>query len=87
MSNPTTFMNNYTSAISNLINNLEALRTYDDMITQDNTLISRYFSSQGSRTDIVAADVTNAQAAMVQLLFTFDSGAPTSKSYLFKVLP
>jgi putative heme iron utilization protein len=87
MSNPTSFMNGYVSAIQNLINNLEALRTQNDMLTQDATLITRYFSSQGARTDIVAADITNAEAAVTQLLFTFDSGSPTQKSYLFKTAP
>ncbi len=87
MSNPVSFMNNYVGSIQQLVSTIEALRTYNDMITQDNTLISRYFSSVGARTDITAGDVTNAQAAVTQLLFTFDSGSPTQKSYLFKTAP
>lgn len=86
MSNPNTFMTNYVSSIQTLINTLEQIRTYNDMLTQDSTLITRYFSSP-SRTDIVTQDVVNAEAALTQLLFTFDSGSPTQKSYLFKVLP
>lgn len=87
MSNPVSFINGYVSAIQNLINNLEALRTQNDMITQDSTLVTRYFQSVGARTDIVAADIANAEAAVTQLLFTFDSGSPTQKSYLFKTSP
>lgn len=87
MSNPVSFINGYVSAIQNLINNLEALRTQNDMLTQDSTLITRYFQAAGARTDIVAADITNAEAAITQLLFTFDSGSPTQKSYLFKTAP
>ena len=87
MSNPTTFINNYVTNISNLVDAIEQARILNDMIAQDSTLVTRYFSSQGARTDIVAADVTNAQNALVQLLFTFDSGSPTQKSYLFKMLP
>jgi hypothetical protein len=39
------------------------------------------------RTDIVAADVAAAQAAIVQLLFTFNSGNPTQASALLKMMP
>jgi Cu/Ag efflux pump CusA len=31
-------------------------------------------------------DITNAQAAIVQLLFAFDSGTPTQKPFLYKML-
>lgn len=88
MSNPNTFMTNYVAATQQLVSILETLRTYNDMITQDGTLITRYFSSANNpRTDISSADVSNAQSAAVQMLFTFDSGSPTQKSYLFKLLP
>ena len=89
MSNPNTFINNYITLTSQLVSNLEQFRTYNDMLTQDPTLTTRYFSSTNTsaRTDISSADIANVQAAIVQFLFTFDSGAPTQKSYLFKVLP
>lgn len=59
------------------------------MLTQDPTLITRYFNASitpNSRTDIVAADITAAQGAITQMLFTFDSGNPTQKAALFKML-
>lgn len=99
MSNPVSFINSYVQNIQTLIYTLEDLRTQNDQITQDSTLISRYFSTTSyntsangqpitvPRTDVVAQDLTNAQAALIQLLFTFDSGSPTQKSYLFKILP
>jgi len=95
MSNPVSWINQYVSNIQTLISTMEALRTMNDELTQDSTIPTRYFaSSPGNvggitypRADIAAADITNAQAALVQLLFTFDSGNPTQKSYLFKVLP
>lgn len=87
MSNPVSFMNNYVGTIQRLVDDLESLRTYNDMLAQDGTLITRYFSDPSHRTDIVAQDVTNAQSAVVQMLFPFDSGTPTQKSYLFKMLP
>jgi hypothetical protein len=39
-----------------------------------------------ARGDIVKQDFTNSDSAIVQILFTFDSGGPTQKSYLFKML-
>lgn len=89
MSNPTTFINTYANNIVQLVQILQTLRTQNDQITQDSTLINRYFAQNPNqiRSDIVAADVTNAQSALVQVLFAFDSGSPTQKSYLYKMLP
>ena len=86
MSNATTFATSYFANIQTLITTLEALRMQNDQIAQDATLITRYFAGPSPRADIVAQDMTNAAAAVTQLLFTFDSGAPTQKSYLFKLL-
>lgn len=89
MSNPTTFINTYANNIVQLVQILQTLRTQNDQITQDSTLINRYFAQNPNqiRSDIVAADVTNAQSALVQVLFAFDSGSPTQKSHLYKMLP
>lgn len=89
MSDPTAFMNQYIADVRSLVGILEDLRTLNDRVTQDATnptMVARYFSGSGSRSDIVAADFTAAQAAIVQLLFAFDSGAPTQKAALFKLL-
>ena len=95
MSNPVSFINTYTQNIVQLCQLMQALRSQNDQLTQDPTLITRYFATTNPsnpnistvRTDIVAQDVTNAEQALVQMLFTFDSGAPTQKSFLFKMLP
>lgn len=89
MSDPAAFMNQYIADVKGLIDILEDLRTLNDRVTQDATnptMVTRYFSSQGARTDITSSDFTAAQAAIVQLLFAFDSGAPTQKAALFKLL-
>jgi hypothetical protein len=39
------------------------------------------------RKDIVAQDVKDAQDALVQVFFTLDSGSPTQKSKIYKMLP
>lgn len=95
MSNPITFVNSYTQNIVQFCQLIQTLRGQNDQLVQDPTLVDRYFATENPsnpnvslvRTDIVAQDVKNAQAAIVQMLFTYDSGAPTQKSMLFKMLP
>lgn len=94
MSNPVNFITTYAQAIDAFINQLTTLQQMNEQLVADPTLVDRYFAtppnSNGqaqARTDIVAADVTNAQAAIVQMLFTFNSGSPSQASYLFKVTP
>jgi hypothetical protein len=89
MSNPTTFINLYSQNIVQFVQLIQTLRTQNDQLTQDPTIITRYFAQNPNqiRSDIVAADVTNAQEALGQMLFTFDSGSPTQKSYLYKMQP
>jgi antitoxin component HigA of HigAB toxin-antitoxin module len=95
MSNPVSFINTYTQNIVQLCQLMQTLRGNNDQLAQDPSLITRYFETDNPsnpnikvvRTDITAQDVENAQAALVQMLFTYDSGSPTQKSYLFKLLP
>lgn len=87
MSNPTTFINNYTAQVARLVEVLEDLRIQNSRMTEDPTLLTDYFAQAGHRTDIVADDITNAEVAVVQVLFAYDSGSPTQKSELFKVMP
>ena len=95
MSNPVSFINTYTQNIVQFCQLMQTLRGNNDQLTQDPTLIERYFATENPsnpnisvvRTDINQADVEAAQAALVQLLFAYDSGEPTNKSALFKMLP
>jgi hypothetical protein len=89
MSNPLSFVNSYVNNIMALSTAIEALRVQNDMIAQDPSLITRYFDAgpMGVRTDIAAADITAAKDALVQILFTYDSGSPTQKSFLYKMMP
>jgi hypothetical protein len=55
-------------------------------------LVDRYFGLTGvgpgvPRPDITKQDVLDAQAALVQVFFTLDSGSPTQKSKIYKMLP
>ena len=92
MSNPLTFMNNFFQLNVQFIQQVQLLRTADDQLKQDPTLIDRYFELTGvgpgvPRKDIVAADITAAQGALEQVFFTLDSGSPTQKSLIYKMLP
>jgi hypothetical protein len=73
-------------AIANVINDLETLRTLNDRVSQEPALLGNALTAESARTDITSQDMTNASSAITQLLFTFDSGTPTQKSYLFKML-
>ena len=93
MSNPVNFMTQYAINIQQLVTLLQTLQLQNLQLTDDNTLVTAYFNaklpngSSAARSDIVAQDVANAQAALVQLLFTFNSGSPTQASYLLKMMP
>lgn len=96
MANPNTWMDTYVRNITQLNNFLEELRTLNAQLDGDPTLITGYFTVDANgvnatggrpRKDIVEQDVKNAEAAIVQMLFTFDSGSPSQKSLLFKMQP
>jgi len=80
------FGSDYLAGMKALINAIEAMRVMRERTVSDTGLFAAYLASPGARTDLQLIDLQNADAALVQLLFTFDSGAPTNKSELFKLL-
>jgi hypothetical protein len=86
MTNANLYGAQYVAAVQAVIADLENLRVLNDRYAQDNTLFAQYLAAPGARTDIQQTDMVNAYNAAVQLLFTFDSGSPTQKSYLFKMM-
>ncbi len=87
MSNPVTFVNTYVQACQQYNQIMLTLEGLNSQLTTDPTLATRYFTSPGARTDIVAADITNASSAVAQFLFTWNSGSPTQKSFVYKLFP
>jgi hypothetical protein len=85
MTQAATFGAAYIAACQALVDDLENLRTLNDRIAQEPGLISAVVNSPGWRNDLSATDLNNASGAVTQLLFTFDSGSPTQKSFLFKL--
>jgi hypothetical protein len=85
-------MNQFFQLNVQLIQVVQQCRTADDQLKQDPSLVDRYFELVGMgpnvpRTDITKTDVVNAQAALEQVFFTLDSGSPTQKSLIYKMLP
>ena len=80
------FGSDYLAGVKGFVDALENLRTLHDRVVSEPTLFAAYLASVGARTDLQLIDLQNADAAIVQLLFAFDSGAPTQKSELFKLL-
>jgi hypothetical protein len=88
MADPMTFYRTLVSQIQTLVNQLQDLDTSQDRMHEDTALAAAAAAAANAagRTDLVAADFTNAASAINQILFTFNSGAPTQKSYLYKLL-
>jgi hypothetical protein len=88
MSDPITFYRTLIASTNTFINALEQMNFLQDRMVQDPGLAAAAAASASAsgRSDLVTADFTNAGNAIVQLNFTFNSGSPTQKSYLFKLL-
>ena len=77
---------NYLAMVKNLVDAIEAAKSYHDHVVQDGTLPTQYLASAQARKDLVAADFTASESALVQIIFTYDSGAPAQKASLYKML-
>jgi hypothetical protein len=88
MADATTFYRNLISEVQTLINDLENLDTSQDRMNEDAGLAAAAAAAANAagRTDLTGADFTNAASAINQILFAFNSGSPTQKSYLYKLL-
>ena len=88
MADALNFYRTLNSQINQLVTTLQLLETSQDRMTADSGLASAAAAAAAAigRTDLVTIDFTNAANAIGQLLFTFNSGAPTQKSYLYKIL-
>lgn len=76
---------NTINVVKQLIAAIQAAENVVDQMAGDSGLAAAYLASQGARTDLVAQDFTNMNAALGQIIFTFNSGTPTQKSYLYKM--
>jgi hypothetical protein len=88
MADAISFINAYSGQIKSFVDMLRELETKNQQIAEDPTLVDRYFNPDAThRTDITPEDVAAAQAAIVQMLFTYNSGTPTQAAALLKMFP
>jgi len=73
------------SHITSLITVLHDLQVDQDRQTEDAGLAAAAAAAMTGRT-LAEADFTNAANAIGQILFAYNSGSPTQKSYLYKLL-
>jgi hypothetical protein len=88
MSDPINFYRTMVGTVGQAIINLQQLQTLADRISQDSSLAGRAATAAqaSGRADLTTADFDNAVSAINQLLFTFNSGNPTQKAFLYKLL-
>ena len=88
MSDPVAFNQTFIVAVRKFITALEDLNEFNDRMKADLTLPAAAAAAAliAGRKDLVTADYTNAAAAITQINFTFNSGDPTQKSFLYKML-
>lgn len=88
MADATAFYRTMASDVGQFLTALDKLRVISDRIGGDDTLAiaAAAAAATGGRPDIVAQDIINAKSAIDQLLFTFNSGAPPQKKYLYELL-
>lgn len=68
---------------------LEALRVLRQRLLDESGLSASYISASGHRTDLVQADIDNVignAGAIQALLVPYDSGSPTNRSLIEKLL-
>ncbi len=76
---------NYIQKVKALIAAVEECRTEVSKLAEDAGLPAAYLAAPNHRTDLVSADFTAANAALIQMLFTWDSGSPHNKASCFKL--
>lgn len=88
MADAPVFYKTLQTQVRTFVDQLNALETLKDRMDSDAGLATAAAAAAvaSGRTDLTAADFTNIGAAIGQLLFAFNSGSPTQKSYLYKIL-
>ena len=88
MSDASVYYRTLIAQTNNLISQLQIMETFADRLTSDPSLAAAAAAAanMAGRTDLTTADFNNAIGAIDQILFAFNSGSPTQKSYLYKLL-
>jgi len=88
MSDAITFYREFIATARETVNLMSKLETMKERVESDPALAQAAAdaASTSGRPDISKADVDNAVGAITQILFTWDSGEPTQKSYFYELL-
>jgi hypothetical protein len=88
MTDSTSYGRNFIAQIGTFIDSIEDMRLMRDRMVEETGLAQSAADAMNKvgRTDLTKIDFDNASAALQQIIFAFDSGAPTQKSYLYKML-
>jgi hypothetical protein len=88
MTDATNFGQSYVGTVRDLIDAIDNANLMQDRLSSESTLaaaVAEAMSGAG-RADMTEQVINDAAAAIVQIVFTFNSGSPTQKSLLYKVL-
>jgi hypothetical protein len=88
MTDSTSYGRNFIAQINIFINSIEDMRLMRDRMVEEAGLAQSAADAMNAvgRADLTSTDFDNASAALQQIIFAFDSGTPTQKSYLYKML-
>ena len=88
MTDSTSYGRNFIAQINTFINSIEDMRLMRDRMVEEAGLAQSAADAMNAvgRQDLAKADFDNASAALQQIIFAFDSGSPTQKSYLYRML-
>lgn len=87
MADPLTLHRELVAAAKETVNLMTRLETFKERTEADPELLRTVFEAgAGERPDLTQEDYDNMIAAIGQILFTWDSGAPTQKSYFYELL-
>ncbi len=87
MSNAPLFGQTMISHINQLVQTLSDLNTDQARLADEPALAQSVVTALATqRPDLTAAIITNAAAAINQILFTYNSGSPTQAAQLYKML-
>lgn len=83
-----TFARNLISAVNTLVQTMQQLNTYNDRLAQDANLAASAAAALNAngRPNVTAQNFVDVGAAITQVQFTLNSGAPTQYSKLYEIL-
>lgn len=88
MSNPTTFNQTVNETTKQFIYWIQQIDTLRDRMESDPTLAqdAANAANAAGRADLTAADFNGLKEAIVQIMFTWNSGTPAQKSFFYEML-